>query len=193
MAEKKFLDGNGLKIVKNDYTTKIGKKVDAEDGKSLIETTKIEKLDGIEDGAQKNNITKVQVNGSDQTIGEDGTLNIDVEGKLTTDGFVKNDALESTLEGYVKEEGFDEKVKGVVGPALVYQGAVENFEALPQELTEADKGKFYDVQDTGANYAWNGTEWDKLSENIDISGKADKTELPEALSQEEIEAVLNGD
>lgn len=193
MAEKKFLDGNGLKIVKNDYTTKIGKKVDAEDGKSLIETTKIEKLDGIEDGAQKNNITKVQVNGSDQTIGEDGTLNIDVEGKLTTDGFVKNDALESTLEGYVKEEGFDEKVKGVVGPALTYQGAVENFEALPQELTEVDKGKFYDVQNTGANYAWNGTEWDKLSENIDISGKADKTELPEALSQEEIEAVLNGD
>ena len=48
----------------------IGQKVDKVDGKDLIETSKITKLDGIEAGAQANVIEKISVNGVDVTIDE---------------------------------------------------------------------------------------------------------------------------
>lgn len=48
----------------------IGQKVDKADGKDLIETSKIQKLDGIEAGAQANVIEKISVNGVDVSIDE---------------------------------------------------------------------------------------------------------------------------
>ena len=48
----------------------IGQKVDKVDGKDLIETSKIQKLDEIEAGAQANVIEKISVNGADVTIDE---------------------------------------------------------------------------------------------------------------------------
>ena len=48
----------------------IGQKVDKVDGKELIDTTKIQKLDGIAAGAQVNVIEKISVNGVDVTIDE---------------------------------------------------------------------------------------------------------------------------
>lgn len=48
----------------------IGQKVDKVDGKDLIETEKIQKLDKIEAGAQVNVIEKISVNGVDVTIDE---------------------------------------------------------------------------------------------------------------------------
>ena len=48
----------------------IGQKVDKVDGKDLIDTKKIEKLDGIAAGAQVNVIEKISVNGADVTIDE---------------------------------------------------------------------------------------------------------------------------
>ena len=48
----------------------IAQKVDKVDGKDLIETSKITKLDGIEAGAQANVIEKISVNGVDVTIDE---------------------------------------------------------------------------------------------------------------------------
>ena len=48
----------------------IGQKVDKVDGKELIDTTKIQKLDGIEAGAQVNVIEKISVNGVDVSIDE---------------------------------------------------------------------------------------------------------------------------
>ena len=48
----------------------IGQKVDKVEGKDLIDTTKITKLDGIEAGAQVNVIEKISVNGVDVSIDE---------------------------------------------------------------------------------------------------------------------------
>lgn len=49
-----------------------------------------------------------------------------------------------------------------------FKGSVANFESLP---STADNGDVYDVLDTGANYAWTGTEWDSLGGalNVDVS------------------------
>ena len=72
----------------------IGQKVDKVEGKDLIDTTKITKLDGIEAGAQANVIEKISVNGADVTIDEtkkaiisglatDSNLNL-LQGKVAT-------------------------------------------------------------------------------------------------------------
>lgn len=60
-----------------------------------------------------------------------------------------------------------------------YEGTVDSQANLP--TTGNVTGDVWNVSDTGANYAWNGSEWDKLSENIiDPSGYVD-TETFEAL------------
>lgn len=46
-----------------NLTTEVGKKVNAEDGKSLIDDTLIAKLEGVETGAQVNKIETIKVNG----------------------------------------------------------------------------------------------------------------------------------
>ena len=48
----------------------IGQKVDKVDGKDLVDTAQIKKLEGIGAGAQANVIEKISVNGVDVTIGE---------------------------------------------------------------------------------------------------------------------------
>ena len=48
----------------------IGQKVDKVEGKDLVDTAQIKKLEGIEAGAQANAIEKISVNGADVTIDE---------------------------------------------------------------------------------------------------------------------------
>ena len=48
----------------------IGQKVDKVDGKDLVDTAQIKKLEGIEAGAQANVIEKISVNGVDVSIDE---------------------------------------------------------------------------------------------------------------------------
>ena len=48
----------------------IGQKVDKVDGKDLVDTAQIKKLEGIEAGAKANVIEKISVNGADVTIDE---------------------------------------------------------------------------------------------------------------------------
>lgn len=51
-----------------------------------------------------------------------------------------------------------------------FMGSVASYNNLPVLSSgTTDNGKTYNVEDTGANYAWTGTEWDKLSETIDLT------------------------
>jgi phage minor structural protein len=60
-----------------------------------------------------------------------------------------------------------------------YKGTVDSQANLP--TTGNVTGDVWNVSDTGANFAWNGSEWDKLSETtIDLSGYV-KTETFNAL------------
>ena len=79
----------------------IGQKVDKVDGKDLIETSKITKLDGIEAGAQANVIEKISVNGVD--------VSVDKNKKATISGLATDSDLNllqgrvSTIEGKEKD------------------------------------------------------------------------------------------
>ena len=79
----------------------IGQKVDKVEGKDLIETSKITKLDGIEAGAQANVIEKISVNGVDVTI--DGNKKAEISGLATDSDLNLLQGRVSTIEG--KEAG----------------------------------------------------------------------------------------
>ena len=64
------------------------------------------------------------------------------------------------IHNYIKEVLEKEKYKVVDS----YSGT----EAL-MVLENKKSGDVYNLLDTGANYVWTGTEWDKLSETIDLS------------------------
>lgn len=74
------------------------------------------------------------------------------------------DSLESSLDGVYR-----------------YKGTVASYSLLP---SHGDKnGDVYNVSDTGANYAWTGSGWDKLSENTDLF--ASREEYEDLLSRVE--------
>ena len=79
----------------------IGQKVDKVDGKDLIETSKIQKLDGIEAGAQVNVIEKISVNGVDVSVDENKKAII--SGLATTSDLGLLQGIVATIEG--KEAG----------------------------------------------------------------------------------------
>ena len=79
----------------------IGQKVDKVDGKDLIETSKIQKLDEIEAGAQANVIEKISVNGVDVSVDE--TKKAIISGLATTSELSLLQGRVSTIEG--KEAG----------------------------------------------------------------------------------------
>lgn len=54
---------------------------------------------------------------------------------------------------------------GTDATAIHFQGSVATYADLP---TDAQQGDMYDVQDTGKNYAWTGSEWDDLGGNIEV-------------------------
>ncbi len=77
----------------------------------------------------------------------------------------------------------EEELTGQSATIFRYVGQVNTYEDLPKD---AKSGDVYDVKDTGANYVFNGTEWDKLSENLD--GFAKITDLN--LFKQEVNTLL---
>ena len=79
----------------------IGQKVDKVDGKDLVDTAQIKKLEGIGAGAQANVIEKISVNGADVTIDENKKAII--SGLATDSDLNLLQGRVSTIEG--KEAG----------------------------------------------------------------------------------------
>ena len=79
----------------------IGQKVDKVEGKDLVDTAQITKLEGIAAGAQANVIEKISVNGVDVTIGENKKA--EISGLATSSDLNLLQGRVSTIEG--KEAG----------------------------------------------------------------------------------------
>jgi len=67
-----------------------------------------------------------------------------------------------------------------------YAGQKQTYNELISDPNARVVGNVYNVVETGANYCWNGSTWDKLSETIDLTPYAKKTEL--AAEKERAEA-----
>lgn len=59
-------------------------------------------------------------------------------------------------------------VDSAVASVYKYKGSVANQSALPSSNQAV--GDVYNVEDTGDNFAWDGTKWDKLAGTVDLSG-----------------------
>ena len=73
------------------------------------------------------------------------------------------------------------EVDAIVASAFHYKGSKPTVADLPSEDNKI--GDVWNVEDTGANYAWTGSEWDKLSETIDLSGYFTKEEVNTELAK----------
>jgi hypothetical protein len=59
-------------------------------------------------------------------------------------------------------------VDSAVSSVYRYKGSVANQAALPQ--SDQVVGDVYNVEDTGHNFAWDGSKWDQLAGTVDLSG-----------------------
>lgn len=59
------------------------------------------------------------------------------------------------------------EVDAKVSSALIFKGSVATYDDLPTDGNVT--GDMWNVLDTGANYAWTGEAWDKLSETVDLT------------------------
>jgi hypothetical protein len=86
-----------------------------------------------------------------------------------------------TLAGYGITDAYTKtETDAKLGAVYHAKGSVADYNSLPNDATVGD---VYNLLDTGANYVWTESGWDKLSETVDLSGKADKSEIPTQVSQ----------
>lgn len=149
-------------------------------------------------GTNGGKIDKITVNGTEQAITNktvaltvptavsDLTNDIgyqtasDVSGAITT-------ALANGSDPYQTESDVDGAIASAVSSAYKYKGSVANQAALP--ASGQSVGDVYDVQDTGMNYAWNGSAWDALGTYVDTSLYWAKSELT-AITTAQVDALF---
>ena len=121
-------------------------------------------------------IDTISVNGTAQTI-TNKSVDITVPTAVSE---LTNDS------GYQTATDVTTAISAAVASAYIYKGSVASQSALPQD---ANTGDVYDVQDTGMNYAWNGSSWDALGTYVDTSLYWAKSELS-AITTAQIDALF---
>lgn len=105
--------------------------------------------------------------------------------KLDEDVQEINKTLIQVPDNYVKTSAF-EAYKTEINQKLfgIYtvKGSLANFEEL-ETIENAQIGDVYNLLDTGANYVYTDSGWDKLSETIDFSNYYTKEEIDEMIEQ----------
>ena len=196
MANKKFLDNNGLlyfwqKIV-NAFVKKDGNKVLSDNNYTTAEK---EKLAGLNNytlpKATASTLGGVKV-GAGLEVEEDGTLNATGGGTADSVDWSNVQNKPTKLSEFQNDSGFQtasevqSAIKSATSTVLRYKGTVANREALP---SNAEVGDTYNLQDTGGNVAWDGTKWDDLGETVDLSGYVQESELI-AITNGEIDSIV---
>lgn len=75
------------------------------------------------------------------------------------DGRVASGSNPTTLGGYgIRDAYTKQEIDSRLSSGMHYRGSVPTYSDLPSQDSVA--GDFYNVSDTGNNYAWDGAEWD---------------------------------
>lgn len=98
------------------------------------------------------------------------------------DVYSKEEIDAKVSDMYSKEE-IDTKLNAV----YKFKGSVDGLVALPTEGNTL--GDVYNLKDTGMNVAWDGTNWDYLGIDVDLSGYVQAKNLIEA-TDEQIDALF---
>lgn len=195
MANKKFLDNNGLlyfwqKIV-NAFVKKDGSKVLSDNNYTTAEK---EKLAGLNNytlpEASANTLGGVKV-GAGLEINS-GVLSATGGGMADSVDWSNVQNKPTKVSDFTNDSGFQtasdvqSAINSAVSSVLKYKGTVANREALP---SNAEVGDTYNLQDTGGNVAWDGTKWDDLGETVDLSGYVQESDLV-AITNQEIDTIV---
>lgn len=167
----KFLDQNGLLYLWNKIKSLTGSKVDKVEGKGLsandFTTEEKTKLAGLENYTLPT-ATAETLGGVKVGAG----LNI-VGGVLSATGGGTADSVDwSNVQNKP-----DLALKSDLTTVYTYRGSKASYGSLPESGNTV--GDVWNVEDTGKNYAWTGTEWDDLGGTFEI----------QAITNAEIDAI----
>ncbi len=167
----KFLDQNGLLYLWNKIKSLTGSKVDKVEGKGLsandFTTEEKTKLAGLENYTLPT-ATAETLGGVKVGAG----LNI-VSGVLSATGGGTADSVDwSNVQNKP-----DLALKSDLTAVYTYRGSKASYGSLPESGNTV--GDVWNVEDTGKNYAWTGTEWDDLGGTFEI----------QAITNAEIDAI----
>lgn len=102
-------------------------------------------------------------------------------------------ALANGNDPYQTESDVDGKISTAISSVYRYKGSVATYNDLPSSGNVI--GDVWDVQDTGINYAWNGTGWDPLGASVDTStlwsSVSGQTNSLIAITTAEIDNIVN--
>ena len=117
--------------------------------------------------ATKNSVTESLTSKADKvhthSVGDVSNLSTSLNAKLDVTTYNSDKASFLTTENVYTKSEVDAKVSAVYR----FKSSVASEANLPKSGNTI--GDVYNVNDTGANYAWNGSAWDKLSETIDLT------------------------
>lgn len=103
------------------------------------------------------------------------TKTSDLPSVATSGNFADLQNKPTTIAGYGITDAYTKtEIDNKVASVYKYKGSVATYAALPS--TGQVVGDVYNVEENGANYAWDGTTWDKLGETIDFSPYLLKTD-----------------
>lgn len=131
-------------------------------------TTDHSKLENLSYEASNHTGFQKEINNNNK-LSSDLVDDTDTENKFVTSEDISNwntkvDKNVDDLTYYYTKTDVDGKISSVYR----YKGTVAAYADLPD--TGLTVGDVYNVETDGNNYAWNGTVWDKLGGDIDLSG-----------------------
>ena len=123
-------------------------------------------------GGTADSVAWENVQNKPSTIAGYGITDAKVDGKTVSIGgnqvtVPTNNNQLANGAGYQTASEVQNAINHAVSSAYKYKGSVANQEALPES---PDVGDVYNLEDTGANVAWDGSKWDNLGMIIDLTG-----------------------
>jgi len=157
--------------IRSDADTNLGNRITGETEERTAAITK-----EIQDRGTADNLIyeKIELE-KQQSVARDNTLTTNLSGEV---------ALRTSEDVRVLAEA-KEYADTVGAKAMHFKGSVANRAAL-EAITDMKQGDMYNVEEykfddghtvKGANFAWTGVRWDKLSENIDLTPYAKTADM----------------
>lgn len=116
-----------------------------------------------------------------------GVIQVNDEAVVITSANIGEYAPATDLSGYYTKVEVDQKIAGV----LTYKGVLATVEEL-QGVEAPVTGWVYHITATGAEYAYNGSEWEELGSEVDLSAYAKTEDVTAAIeaAKTEVEASV---
>lgn len=202
-----FVKKDGNKVLSdNNYTTEEKEKLAGLENYTLPKATTTT-LGGIKAGAgvevtgdgtlnitgggSADSVAWENVQNKPSTIAGYGITDAKVDGQTVSIGSnqvvvpTNNNQLTNGA-GYQTASEVQNAINSSISSVYKYKGSVANQEALPES---PDLGDVYNLEDTGANVAWDGTKWDNLGMTIDLTGYLKENDFV-AIENSDIDEII---